>query len=202
LNGEKPELGKQAILKLMDAVDSHFKDPKRPIDKTFLMPVEDVFSIPGRGTVVTGRIESGIVKLGDEVEIVGIKPTSKTNVTGVLPNFVTHTVHPVMHGLSLIGSQGGLAVIYKHECNKAAIFTLVNPSSVSHELDSAVKGQHLCSYQVNGYKWILSIIFKLMRMGLSMCVVDVASPVLVATHFNESLANSASKSDESRAQLR
>jgi elongation factor Tu len=86
LNDEKPELGKQAILKLMDAVDSHIPDPKRALDKSFLMPVEDVFSIPGRGTVATGRIEAGIVKVGDEIEIVGIKPSTKTSVTGMLSN--------------------------------------------------------------------------------------------------------------------
>jgi translation elongation factor EF-Tu-like GTPase len=91
LNGEKPELGKQAILKLMDAVDDHIPEPKRALDKTFLMPVEDVFSIPGRGTVATGRIESGVVKVGDEVEIVGIKPTAKTSVTGVLPTSLTYS---------------------------------------------------------------------------------------------------------------
>jgi elongation factor Tu len=83
LEDKKPELGKQAILKLMDAVDTSIPQPDRPKDKPFLMPVEDVFSISGRGTVVTGRIERGIIKVGEEVEIVGIKPTSKTVVTGV-----------------------------------------------------------------------------------------------------------------------
>jgi elongation factor Tu len=83
LEDKKPELGKQAILKLMDAVDASIPQPDRPKDKPFLMPVEDVFSISGRGTVVTGRIERGIIKVGEEVEIVGIKPTSKTVVTGV-----------------------------------------------------------------------------------------------------------------------
>ena len=71
------------ILKLMDAVDDYIPLPKRPIDKPFLMPIEDVFGIKGRGTVVTGRIERGVVKVGDEVEIVGIKETKKTVVTGV-----------------------------------------------------------------------------------------------------------------------
>ena len=71
------------ILDLMDAVDSYIPTPKRDIEKTFLMPVEDVFSIAGRGTVVTGRIERGLVKVGDEVEIVGIRDTQKTTVTGV-----------------------------------------------------------------------------------------------------------------------
>jgi elongation factor Tu len=83
LEDKKPELGKEAILKLMDAVDTSIPQPDRPKDKPFLMPVEDVFSISGRGTVVTGRIERGIIKVGEEVEIVGIKPTSKTVVTGV-----------------------------------------------------------------------------------------------------------------------
>ena len=85
LNGDNPTLGKDAILQLMDAVDTHIPDPKRALDKPFLMPVEDVFSIPGRGTVATGRIESGVIKAGEEIEIVGIKPTSKTNVTGARP---------------------------------------------------------------------------------------------------------------------
>jgi len=83
LNGDKDELGEDSILKLMDAVDSYFPDPERAIDKPFLMPVEDVFSISGRGTVATGRVERGIVKVGEEIEIVGIKATAKTTVTGV-----------------------------------------------------------------------------------------------------------------------
>ena len=83
LNDTQPELGEQAILKLMEAVDSYIPQPERAIDKPFLMPVEDVFSISGRGTVVTGRVERGIVKVGEEVEIVGLKPTVKTIVTGV-----------------------------------------------------------------------------------------------------------------------
>ena len=78
-----PALGKDAILKLMDAVDSYIPTPDRPRDRPFLMPIEDVFSISGRGTVVTGRIERGIVKVGDEIEIIGIKPTVKTTCTGV-----------------------------------------------------------------------------------------------------------------------
>src|SRR5574340_1160937 len=73
----------KSILELMDAIDSYIPEPKRDIDKPYLMPLEDVFSIAGRGTVVTGRIERGIVKVGDEIEIVGIKPTQKTVVTGV-----------------------------------------------------------------------------------------------------------------------
>jgi len=77
------EIGKQAILKLMAAVDEWIPTPERPLDKPFLMPIEDVFSISGRGTVVTGRVEQGVVKVGEEVEIVGIKDTSKTVVTGV-----------------------------------------------------------------------------------------------------------------------
>jgi elongation factor Tu len=83
LNGDKDELGEDSINKLMDAVDSYIPQPERAIDKPFLMPVEDVFSISGRGTVATGRVERGIVKVGEEVEIVGIKATAKTTVTGV-----------------------------------------------------------------------------------------------------------------------
>jgi len=83
LEDKTPEIGKQAILALMKAVDEYIPQPDRPKDRPFLMPIEDVFSISGRGTVVTGRIERGIVKVGDEVEIVGIKDTSKTTVTGV-----------------------------------------------------------------------------------------------------------------------
>jgi elongation factor Tu len=83
LEGRDEEIGRKSILDLMAAVDSYIPQPERPIDKPFLMPIEDVFSISGRGTVVTGRIERGVVKVGEEVEIVGIKPTSKTTVTGV-----------------------------------------------------------------------------------------------------------------------
>jgi elongation factor Tu len=83
LEGKDPKLGHDAILELMKAVDAYIPQPDRPIDQPFLMPIEDVFSISGRGTVVTGRIERGIVKVGEEVEIIGIKPTSRTTVTGV-----------------------------------------------------------------------------------------------------------------------
>ena len=83
LEDKRPEIGHDAILKLMEAVDSYIPQPDRPKDKPFLMPIEDVFSISGRGTVVTGRIERGIVKVGDEIEIVGIRPTTKTICTGV-----------------------------------------------------------------------------------------------------------------------
>src|ERR687883_627813 len=83
LEGDKGELGEQSIFKLADALDSYIPEPKRALDGTFLMPVEDVFSISGRGTVVTGRVERGIIKVGDEIEIVGIKPTTKTVCTGV-----------------------------------------------------------------------------------------------------------------------
>jgi elongation factor Tu len=83
LEGDTSELGEPSIYKLAEALDTYIPQPKRDIDKPFLMPIEDVFSISGRGTVVTGRVERGIVKVGDEVEIVGIKPTSKTTVTGV-----------------------------------------------------------------------------------------------------------------------
>jgi elongation factor Tu len=83
LEGKEPKLGHDAVLELMKAVDEYIPQPERPIDKPFLMPIEDVFSISGRGTVVTGRVERGIIKVGEEVEIVGIRPTSKTTVTGV-----------------------------------------------------------------------------------------------------------------------
>src|SRR5262245_66353092 len=78
LEGKDDAIGKESILNLMNAVDTYIPQPDRPKDKPFLMPIEDVFSISGRGTVVTGRIERGIVKVGEEVEIVGIKPTTKT----------------------------------------------------------------------------------------------------------------------------
>jgi elongation factor Tu len=83
LEDKTPEIGREAILKLMEAVDSWIPQPERPLDKPFLMPIEDVFSISGRGTVVTGRVETGVVKVGEEVEIVGIRDTQKTVVTGV-----------------------------------------------------------------------------------------------------------------------
>jgi len=83
LEGDKGDLGEGAIAKLMDACDSYIPEPKRDIDRPFLMPVEDVFTISGRGTVVTGRVERGIIKVGDEIEIVGIRPTQKTTVTGI-----------------------------------------------------------------------------------------------------------------------
>ena len=83
LEGDGGPLGKEAISKLMEAVDSTVPEPKRDVEKTFLMPIEDVFSISGRGTVVTGRIERGMVKVGEEVEIVGIRETQKTKVTGI-----------------------------------------------------------------------------------------------------------------------
>jgi elongation factor Tu len=83
LEDSNKELGHDAILKLMAEVDRYIPQPERPKDKPFLMPIEDVFSISGRGTVVTGRIERGVVKVGEEVEIVGLKATTKTTVTGV-----------------------------------------------------------------------------------------------------------------------
>ena len=83
LEDRDPEKGEQAILKLMEAVDAYIPQPERPIDRPFLMPIEDVFSISGRGTVVTGRVERGIVRVGEEVEIIGLKATVKTTVTGV-----------------------------------------------------------------------------------------------------------------------
>ena len=83
LEGDKSEIGEGSIEKLMEALDSYFPEPKRDIDKPFLMPIEDVFSISGRGTVATGRVERGVIKVGEEVEIVGFKDTVKTVATGV-----------------------------------------------------------------------------------------------------------------------
>ena len=83
LEGRDDEVGRNSLTELMDAVDEHIPTPERPVDQPFLMPIEDVFSISGRGTVVTGRVERGQVKVGDEIEIVGIKETSKTTCTGV-----------------------------------------------------------------------------------------------------------------------
>jgi len=83
LEGDEGELGAGAIVKLLEAMDSYIPVPERPIDQPYLMPIEDVFSISGRGTVVTGRIDRGVVKVGEEVEIVGLKDTVKTTVTGV-----------------------------------------------------------------------------------------------------------------------
>ena len=83
LEGDTGDLGEQAIMRLADALDTYIPQPDRAVDGAFLLPVEDVFSISGRGTVVTGRIERGIIKVGDEIEIVGIRPTQKTTVTGV-----------------------------------------------------------------------------------------------------------------------
>jgi elongation factor Tu len=83
LEGDQSDIGVPAIIKLVDALDRYIPEPVRVIDKPFLMPVEDVFSISGRGTVVTGRIERGVIKVGDEVEVVGIRDTQKTTVTGV-----------------------------------------------------------------------------------------------------------------------
>lgn len=83
LNGSDGKYGEPAILELLDTLDTYIPEPERAIDKDFLMPIEDVFSISGRGTVVTGRVESGVIKVGEEIEIVGIKPTAKTTCTGV-----------------------------------------------------------------------------------------------------------------------
>ena len=83
LDGGDPKLGRDSILALMDAVDSYIPQPDRPKDQPFLMPIEDVFSISGRGTVVTGRVERGVLKVGDEIEIVGLRPTQKTVCTGI-----------------------------------------------------------------------------------------------------------------------
>ena len=83
LEGDQSDIGVPSIVKLVDALDSYIPEPQRDIDKPFLMPIEDVFSISGRGTVVTGRIERGVIKVGEEIEIVGIRPTAKTTCTGV-----------------------------------------------------------------------------------------------------------------------
>jgi elongation factor Tu len=83
LEGKDPKIGEESVKELMKQVDAYIPQPDRPKDKPFLMPIEDVFSISGRGTVVTGRVERGIVKVGDEIEIVGIRPTTKTVCTGV-----------------------------------------------------------------------------------------------------------------------
>jgi len=83
MEGTNPEIGENAIRELMAAVDSYIPQPERPVDQPFLMPIEDVFSISGRGTVVTGRVERGVINVGDEIEIVGIKDTQKTTCTGV-----------------------------------------------------------------------------------------------------------------------
>jgi len=83
MEGDKSEMGEGAIFKLAEALDSHIPEPKRALDGAFLMPVEDVFSISGRGTVVTGRVERGVIKVGEEIEIVGLRPTLKTVCTGV-----------------------------------------------------------------------------------------------------------------------
>jgi elongation factor Tu len=83
LEDREAKLGRESVLELMDAVDRYIPQPDRPKDQPFLMPIEDVFSISGRGTVVTGRIERGVVKVGEEVEIIGIRPTTKSTVTGV-----------------------------------------------------------------------------------------------------------------------
>ena len=83
LDGDKGPMGEQSIIKLADTLDSYIPTPERAIDQPFLMPVEDVFSISGRGTVVTGRVERGVIKVGDEIEIVGLRPTAKTTCTGV-----------------------------------------------------------------------------------------------------------------------
>jgi elongation factor Tu len=83
LEGDQSEIGVPSIVKLVDALDEYIPEPVREIDKPFLLPVEDVFSISGRGTVVTGRVERGVIKVGDEVEIVGLRPTLKTTCTGV-----------------------------------------------------------------------------------------------------------------------
>jgi elongation factor Tu len=83
LEGDQSEIGEPAIKRLMDSVDAYIPDPVRALDRPFLMPVEDVFTISGRGTVVTGRVERGVIKVGDEIEIVGMRPTTKTTVTGI-----------------------------------------------------------------------------------------------------------------------
>jgi len=83
LEGDKSAIGEESIIKLVEAMDSYIPEPERPIDQPFLLPIEDVFSISGRGTVVTGRVERGVVKVGEEIEVIGIKETQKTTCTGV-----------------------------------------------------------------------------------------------------------------------
>ncbi len=83
LEGDQSEVGMPSLVKLVEALDAYIPEPVREVDKPFLMPIEDVFSISGRGTVVTGRVERGVIKVGDEVEIVGLRPTQKTTCTGV-----------------------------------------------------------------------------------------------------------------------
>ncbi len=83
LEGDQSDIGVPAVYKLVQAMDEYFPQPERQVDKPFLLPIEDVFSISGRGTVVTGRVERGMVKVGEEFEIVGLKPTIKTTCTGV-----------------------------------------------------------------------------------------------------------------------
>ena len=94
LEGRDDAIGKESIQKLMAAVDEYIPQPTRAIDQPFLMPIEDVFSISGRGTVVTGRVERGVVNVGDEIEIVGIRDTSKTTCTGVETVSYTHLTLP------------------------------------------------------------------------------------------------------------
>src|SRR5512139_3276899 len=83
LQGDESEIGMPSVVRLVEALDSYIPEPQRAVDGSFLMPVEDVFSISGRGTVVTGRVERGVIKVGEEIEIVGLKPTTKTVCTGV-----------------------------------------------------------------------------------------------------------------------
>jgi elongation factor Tu len=83
LEGDQSEIGEPSIMKLVEALDTYIPDPVRETDKPFLMPIEDIFSIEGRGTVVTGRVERGMIKINDEVEIVGLRPTAKTVITGI-----------------------------------------------------------------------------------------------------------------------
>ena len=119
-DGVNPEIGEQRVLELMATVDSYIPQPERPVDLPFLMPVEDVFSISGRGTVVTGRVERGIVKVGEEVEIVGIRPVQKTTCTGVemfrkvnipvlgvVENMAIHICSNCGHAEHLFGEGGG-----------------------------------------------------------------------------------------------
>ena len=96
VEGRDDEIGKNSILELMKAVDEHIPQPAREVDKPFLMPVEDVFSISGRGTVATGRVESGVIKTGEEVEIVGIRDTKKSVCTGVETVSYTHLTLPTI----------------------------------------------------------------------------------------------------------
>ena len=119
LDGDKGPMGEESILKLADTLDSYIPTPERAIDQPFLMPVEDVFSISGRGTVVTGRVERGIVKVGDELEIVGIRPTQKTTCTGVEMFRKAGVTHRSSKAIVLSSTSVQLTLPERSNCRKA-----------------------------------------------------------------------------------